>query len=56
MHSLVSLRVHPTTTKVTPGHSLLEELAGPPQAPSARPVPMTLCEARVRAVGVNPAA
>jgi len=34
-------RVHPTTTKVTPGHALLEELAGPPQAPSARPVSMT---------------
>ena len=42
VHALARLaRVHPTTTKVTPGHSLLQELAGPPQAPSARPVPMT---------------
>jgi superfamily II DNA/RNA helicase len=42
VHALARLaRVHPTTTKVTPGHSLLEELSGPPQAPSARPVPMT---------------
>jgi len=42
VHALARLaRVHPTTTKVTPGHSLLQELSGPPQAPSARPVPMT---------------
>ena len=42
VHALARLaRVHPTTTKVTPGHALLQELSGPPQAPSPRPVPMT---------------
>jgi superfamily II DNA/RNA helicase len=44
VHALARLaRVHPTTTKVTPGHSLLQELSGPPQAlsftPAAKPVP-----------------
>jgi superfamily II DNA/RNA helicase len=39
VHSLARLaRVRPTTTKVTPGHALLEELAGPPQPLSFKPV------------------
>jgi superfamily II DNA/RNA helicase len=39
VHSLARLaRVHPTTTKVTPGHALLGELAGPPQPVMTKPL------------------
>ncbi len=41
VHALARLaRVRPTTTKVTPGHALLEELAGPPQPLSFKPAPV----------------